>query len=779
VAKIVKTQIEIEGRWHEEEVIVEQEDLQAWDSDAVLNLVGKPLPRVDGFERVTGKARYTYDIQRPGMLTGKILRCPYAHARIKSIDTSKAESLRGVHCVIDSRTAPEIPWQGGGLLFNTTLRFEGEEVAAVAAENEYIARDALAMIEVEYEELDFVLDPEEALSDKAPRLFPEGNLVGEPSRYERGDLEAGFSEADAIVEERYSSAAALHNSLETHGSVAHWEAGTLTVWDSTQHIFGIRTGLSQALGLALNRIRVIKHYIGGGFGSKNRTGKYTVLAALLARKTGRPVKIMLSREEENLAAGNRPATVMYVKLGARRDGELTALEFRSYGGIGGYGTGGFSVGGPARELYQCKNVRTEEVAVHTNTGPSCAFRGPGYVEGSFALESAMDQMARKLDMDPLALRLKNYAEQNQVRNLPYSVKDLRTSYEQGAERFGWKDRAGGGSEQGGQNRAKKRGKLRGVGMASQIWGGGGKPPSYALMRVNADGTFDILTGTQDLGTGTRTVMTQIAADELGVSMDRIRITLGDTLACPYSPLSAGSLTVPSVGPPVRMAAKKAKEQLLDIASFMLDKPVADLEMADNEIFSRTESTKRTSVDEVAAKVGNYMIIGRGVRGPNPEKVSVNTFGAHFAEVEVDSQTGKVTVLRVVAAHGFGRVLNPLTLSSQVEGGVIQGLGFGLLEGRVMDGRTGKMTNPNLTDYKMPTVMETPKIEMLASDAVDSQATSIGSKGAGEPPIIPTAAAIANAVFDAIGIRVRDLPITPDRILEALKQTAAPQREERR
>jgi xanthine dehydrogenase YagR molybdenum-binding subunit len=390
------------------------------------------------------------------------------------------------------------------------------------------------------------------------------------------------------------------------------------------------------------------------------------------------------------------------------------------------------------------------------------------VEGAFALESALDELAVKLGMDPLDVRLTNHTDINQAKDLPYSSKDLKESYARGADRIVW-DRRNGSLEH--ESGDETKGKARGIGMASQIWGGGASPPSYALMKVNADGSFDLLTGTQDVGTGTKTVMTQIAAEELGVPPDRVRVTIGDTLACPYSLLSAGSLTVPSVGPPVRMAAGKAREQLLDIASIVLDVPVDDLTVEDGTVLSISNSAKKISVDEVAAKIGNYMIIGKGVRGPNPAKHSVNTFGAHFVEVEVNRATGVVKVVKVVAAHEFGRILNPMTLSSQVEGGVIQGLGYGLLETRIMDTRLGRMVNPNLHEYRIPTSQDIPEIECVIVDQVDPIANSIGAKGAGEPPIIPPAAAIANAVYDAVGVRIRELPITPDKILKALEDKA--------
>ena len=758
MAKIVKTQVEIEGKWHEEETLVETDNLERWGEDARLTTVGQPHSRVDGFERVSGTAEYTYDIHLPGMLVGKILRSPHPHARIKKIDITKAEALPGVRFVLTNDTIDGLPFKGIPPLFNTTARYEGDEIAAVAAVDSETADEALALIQVEYEELPYVVDPTEALRSGAPAIRQGGNRAGEANEYQRGDIGKGFADADVVVDRTYSTRAALHNSFETHGAAAMWEGGHLTLWYSTQHIFGIREQMAKVLGLQLNQIRVIKRYIGGGFGSKNSAGKYAVCAALMSRKTGRPVKIMLSRREENLAAGNRPPAVIHVRLGAKKNGVLTAIEVKSVSGVGAYSSGSPPVTGPAKELYACENVFAEEQGALTNTGPQAAFRAPGYVEGTFALESAMDELAGELGIDPVDLRIKNYAEKQQVRDMPYSAKNLKESYALGMEKIDWKTKRGTGAANG----AKKRG----VGMASQIWSGGGKPPSYAIARMNADGTFDVLTGSQDLGTGTKTVFGQIAAEELGVTTDKIRVVVGDTLAGPYGVLSAGSLTVPSVGPAVRMAAKDVKDQILDISSALLEEPVENLDMQNGSVVST--SGKKMTVAEVAEKVGNYMVIGKGARGPNPDKYNVNTFGAQFAEVEVDTETGEIKVLNIITAHEFGRVLNPLTLSSQVEGGVIQGLGFGLFEGRIMDRNTGKSVNPNLEDYKIPTALDIPEIETNAVGPADPIATNIGSKGAGEPPIIPPAAAIANAVYDAIGIRIYDLPITPARVLDAIR-----------
>lgn len=773
--KVIKTKTEFEGHVFEEYVVVEGAGLAAWEPQAPLKCVGQRTQRIDGPERVTGRALYTFDVQLPGMLYGKILRSPHPHASIKNIDTRRAEKLPGVRAVLSHKNTPQISFrQGQTFIFDETVRYVGDEVACVIADDEEIAQEALELIEVEYELLPFVLDPEAALRPEAPTVQPGGNLLnGKPDLYERGDLQKGFAHAEVIVEGTFRTQCALHNCMETHGSVALWEGEALTVWDSTQHIFGVRAGLAQLLGLPSHKVRVIKKYMGGGFGSKNSLGKYTVIAALGAKMTGRPVKIMLDRHAENLATGNRPATVQHLKIGAKRDGALTALELKAMVSAGAFCTWPPSVGGPARQLYACPNLKTEQYTVFTNTGPLSAFRAPGYVEGTFALESLMDELAKKLGMDPLELRLKNYTELDQTSGRPYSTKGLREAYERGAKLFGWERPLPDSVRPDGQTEgsAPPRGvgpKLRGFGMASQIWSGNGSPPAYALVQINPDGTATVISGTQDIGTGTKTVLAQIAAEELNFPIEKISVAIGDTQTGPYAPLSAGSMTVASVGPAVRMAAYEARQQLLDIAAQLLETPRESLTICDGLL--RSPALKEPiAVKDVLAKLENFMIIGRGAREPNPEDVTVNTFGAQFAAVTVDAETGAVKVERIVAVHDAGRVINPLTLSSQIEGGIIQGLGYALCEQRVVDKATGVVINGNLESYTIPTALDVPEIIHEMIDRPDLRANNLGVKGVGEPPIIPTAAAIANAVADALGVRIYELPITRDKVLEAIQK----------
>jgi CO/xanthine dehydrogenase Mo-binding subunit len=745
--------------------VVEEADLAPWQTKADFAVVGRREQRRDGLEKVTGRARYAYDTRLPGQLYAGVLRSPLPHARVARIDTSRAEALPGVYAVLSSANAPKIGWYDDSALFDTTLRFVGDEVAAVAAESEEVADDALRLIAVEYEPLPFVLDPEAALRPDAPKLHTKGNTAGEPTRYERGDAARGLSEADAVVEAVYTTQAALHNSLEPHGCTATWEGDQLTLYESTQGVFAVRKEVAAKLHLPEHHVRVITQYMGGGFGSKQIAWKHAVVAALLSKRAGRPVQLMLDRAAENLAVGNRNATRQHLRLGARRDGTLIAIDARITLNVGAHMVGGEAsdVSGIYQTLYRCANVRTEQVGAHTNLGPAVAFRAPGHVEGAFALESAMDELARQLQIDPIELRLRNYATVDQSKGKPYtSPESLRRCYERVVEAFGWHG-----------ERAPAIGtKRRGRGFAAHDWaGGGGNPPGYATVKLNADGTADVITGAQDIGTGTRTGLAQIAAEELGLPMEHVALHLGDTATGPYAPASAGSATLATVGPAVAAAAADAKRQLLEAAAPMLEQEPERLVVRNGQVVAVGDGSKTIAVAEVTKRIAPHMIQGQGARGANAKDKAARTFGAQAVEVEVDTATGEVTLLRVVAAHDCGRIVNPTMVDSQVIGGVTQGIGFAQTEARVVDAASGVVLNANMEEYKLPTVADIPAIEHAAVDLPDLEANPTGAKGIGEPPLIPTAPAIANAVFDAIGVRLRDAPLARHRLVKALAAKA--------
>jgi xanthine dehydrogenase YagR molybdenum-binding subunit len=695
------------------------------------------------------------------MLWGAILRSPHAHARIVRIDAAKAERAPGVHAVLSHANAPKIRWHNGvSWLFDPELRYVGDEVAAVIAEDAAAARDALDLLEVEYEVLPHVVDAEEAIRPGAVQVLPTGNILGDWERYARGDVDQGLAQADVTVDLRASTPDQLHHSLETHGSVADWSGDRLVVWDSTQHIFGVRRQVAAALGIPMDRVRVLSPFMGGGFGSKNGAGKYTVIAALAARTTRRPVRIVLTRIEESQAAGKRPRSVQRVRLGARRDGRLTAIDYWGLSNVGAYRAFPSPLSGPPKELYACPNVRTETASVFTHTGPAAAFRAPGYVEATVGLECAMEALADRLGMDPLELRLRNHAGEDQVLGRPYSSKYLREAYQLGARSIGWTNRTPTPAQP-----VRDGQKRRGMGMASQLWGGSGSPPAYAEVRLNPDGTAEVRIGTQDIGTGAKTALTQIAAEVLSLPVDRVALALGDT-DFPYSPLSAGSQTIASCGPAVRMAAEEARRHL-EAAASALEAAAADVVLASGSLHVAGVPDRRISVAELTGRMGNFTISGRGFRGANPDDVTIRTWGAQFAQVEVDTETGDVAVLKISAAHDVGRIINPLQYTSQIQGGVIQGLGLALSEDHVTDPETGNVLDVGFDAYAVPRQSMVPEIDALAVNIPDPVANNLGVKGVGEPPMIPTPAAVANAVANAIGVRILDLPITPMKVLRAL------------
>jgi len=757
MARLSKTRIEWEGNVREKLTVIEGETPPVWSKDTLLNRVGNPQPRVDAREKVTGKAVYTFDIQLPGMLFAQVLRSPYPHAKIEKIDVSGAVSLPGVREIITCREVPGLAWHGVEI-FAKVLRHEGAEIAALAADDPDIAEDALERIKVDYTVLPFVIDPESALGPDAPGVYPQGNLVpGFPRNYSRGSIEQGLSQADIILEKHYSTQSVPHNCLESHGAVASWNGDELTVWESTQSIHRVQEDLAEIFNLPLNRVRVICEFMGGGFGSKQYTGKWSVIAALLARRTGRPVHLMLDRHADDLAAGNRAPTVQHLKIGARNDGTLTAIELKALIGIGAYGFGAPNVEGPVQVMYACPNVSTSVNTAFTNTGPARSFRGPGYVEGTFPLEALLDELAERLDIDPVEIRLKNYAAKDQVSGRPYSAKNLKECYERAAAAINW------------DSQVKENGsKTRAMGMASQIWGGGGGPPAFAWVKLNKDGSVEVMTASQDIGTGTRTIFAQIAAEVLDLEPERVVVRIGDTLAGPYAPVSWGSMTVPSVGPAVRQAAMDVLEQLREIAAGILDAPPGDIRIQQGKVYLRGDREAKLGLEDIFEKTGNFTILGKGSREANSPDFEVRTFGAQFAEVEVDNSSGEIEVKRVVTAQDFGRVMNPLSAGNQVEGAVVQGTGFALLEGRIIDSNTGVTLNANMEDSRLPTSRDFGEIEHLFVDLPDEKANNLGAKGLGEPAMVPTAPAIVNAVARATGVRFYELPLRRDKVLQALE-----------
>jgi xanthine dehydrogenase YagR molybdenum-binding subunit len=743
------------------------EDPKPWDKTEV---VGKPLPRVDAYERVSGTAVFPSDVVLPGMIYGAILSCPHAHANVKRVDTSKAEKMPGVHAIITDKTpGTQIPWHftregAASRLFDPHCRYDGEAVAAVAADTPYQAWDAVRAIEVDYDVLPMVVDEEAAMKPGAPEVREGGNIPGEPRISERGDIARGFEEADEIVEETYRTHCQLHTPMEPHGCVAKWDRDRLTFWSSTQGVYNIQSGLARAFELPLSSIRVIGHYMGGGFGSKLAVGKFDVIAALLAKQTARPVKLVLTREETFKSMGNRPADTMRVKVGAKKDGTLTAIEFEALGSGGAYsGSGTGAIDFQVRDLYNCPNVRTVLKNVYIHAGEQRPMRGPGHPQGSFAFEQALDALAEELNMDPVDLRLKNVTTVSQVRdNIPYTSTGFKECLEEGAKAFGWGEAR--------NRKREKEPKVRGVGMAGGMWAaGGGGPPSTAIVRLFADGSVNLNMGASDNGCGTKTVMAMIVSEELGVPLEAIQVEYADTATTQYASASGGSKTIPTESPAVRAAAIDCRNQIMQMAAKHLEVDASDLRLEKDQIASRSTPDKKVQVGQIPEFRRTRVVVGVGYRGPNPAGKAVNPFAAQFCEVEVNKRTGEVSVLRFLAAHDSGRVMNRKTYDCQVYGGVVMGIGFGTIERRMLDkGQTGKMVNANWHDYKIPTSMDIPEdITSLPIDPKDTECNTAGCKGLGEPATIPTASAVANAVYNATGVRLTENVINPTTLAQML------------
>ncbi len=741
-------------------------------------MVSQSAPRRDLPEKLTGQAKYTSDIKLPGMLYGKILRSPHPHARILSVDASRAAALEGVHAVLtpfdapQGRIAPDVP------ILDTEVRFVGDEAAAVAAEDEDIALDALELIDVRYEPLPFVTDAKEALRPGAPAARSGGNLVsGKPLMLTRGNVEEGFAQADRIFEDTFTTPSHSGAALEPRAALASWDGDRLTVWKSSRGVHADRISLSSALGVPREKVRVIGPAMGAGYGNKDET-RLAAIAAILAQRAKRPVKIELTREEEFVAGRHRHGTETTVRVGVKRDGTITAIHATTIMDTGAYLSSGPGVirraGQGALYLYRCANVRYDGYLTFTNTPSAGSYRALGAPQGHFSLESLMDRIAGALGIDPLEFRLKNHVgpegqpgervtplseivdTQPVEGGIPFSSNGLRECLTRGAEAFDWSEK---------QGRPKDSGpRKRGVGMSMFIYRGGPGGRSMARMRLEADGAVRLSAGLMDVGEGSLTVITQIAAEELGMPYEQVQTTFGDSETTPEAPITAGSTVTFSGGLAAKEAASQLRAKILDAAA-ALDANADDVDIHDGVVFVKHAPERQATLAEVARHVGEPLEVEAAVT-PGSRDYIVNSFGAHFAEVEVDTDTGQVRVLSYVAAHDSGRILNPALAINQVEGGVSQMLGFTLSEEMLTDHRNGATLNASFLEHKSPTALDYPQMQVIFADVVDPVGP-FGAKALGEPPSIGVGPAVANAIYDAVGIRIKDLPITPDKVLNAL------------
>jgi xanthine dehydrogenase YagR molybdenum-binding subunit len=747
MAKLQKTSVEMEGRFEERWVLVEEEP-PAWEDERELSVAGTRVARLTGPRRVSGAARFVSDIALPAMLQGIVVRSPHAHATVE-LDVAAALAVPGVHPVRSA--ADENVKAGRSPLFQSEPAYAGAPVAALACEDAASARAAIAALAPRYAKLGFVVDSEQALAEQ--------RLQEDPVEEETGVVEAGMAEADAIIEAEYGTSAQVQHALEPHCAVAQWLGDELHAHVSTQGIWAARQELARAFELDPDRVHVTCEYMGGGFGAKQGATTEGLIAAYLSRAAaGRAVRVFNDRRTEAVATGHRASTHQTYRIGARSDGTLTAIEVTSV--VANPMRGWVNPTTiPARTLYRCDNVRAQAIPLLVDVEPSNAFRAPGVMEGTFGYESALDELAAALSLDPLDLRRANDVDVDQVSGLPYTAKNLSACIDRAAELAGWSGRDAL------RDSVHPDGRVRGLGAACQIWWGGGGPPAHALVRMGHDGLVTVVTGAQDIGTGVTTAFAMVAAEELGLPLDRVRVEVGSTRYGVYAPVSGGSQTMPSVAPAVRAAAYDLRSKLLELAGDVFEVSPDDLLIVDGEFVS-LDGALREPVVEVTGKLGQAQLVGTGSRGPNPDGMRVNTFGCQIAQVAVDAATGEITVEKIVAVHDIGRVISPLQARSQVEGGVLQGLGFALMEERVIDPTTGTVVNANLEDYKLPTHADCPEIVIEFIDKPDPHASTLGLKGLGEPPIVPTAPAIANAVYHATGVRVRQSPITRHRFLEA-------------
>ena len=743
------------------------------------NVIGRSKTRVDALEKVTGEAKYTTDIFLPRMLYGKILRSPYAHAKILSIDPSKALKIPGIKAVLTSKEVPRIPFSGTAFpgewgiedqyVLDEKVRFLGDAVVAVAAESEEIAEEGSEAIEVKYEKLPAVFDPVEAIKPNAPKIHETGNiLTGQPMTIEFGNIDKGFREADHVFEDVYKTSVVNACSMEPHSCVASWDASAnLTVWSSTQIPFRLQAMLSKIFQIPLIKINVIRPHVGGGFGNKDCISQ-ELICAFLAQKTCRPVKMVYTREEEFYATTTRHPALVKLRTGVKDNGLFIAREANVIMSTGAYSFHGIAVLGVLRNsfiaLYRCPNIKFEGFSVYTNTPSAGAMRGFGDPQLHFAMETQIDAICEELEMDPIEFRLKNLirtGDTDPSTSFTLTSCGLEECMEEGMKRIGWNKKG---------LRRKAGIKKRGIGLAVGRHASGSKPfvpeVSGAFVKLNVDGTVNIITGASEIGQGLKTVLAQIGAEAIGASFEDIAIIDTNTASAPYDLGTYGSRDTFIVGGAVKAAAEDAKRKLLELAAKLLKVDSKVLDVKNGRVSVKGSPEKGMMVAEVLRSVSPlYSILGEAYYEP---RGNAPAFAAQFAEVEVDTETGVIKVIKLVAAHDVGRAINPMLLEGQIEGGLMMGIGYSLCEEQLLNNETGMTLNPNFTDYKILTAHDMPEIVAIIVESIEPNGP-FGAKGIGEMTCVPTAAAIANAVKDAAGIRIKELPMTPEKILNLLME----------
>lgn len=761
------------------------------------SVVGKRLPRVDGVLKATGEARYTDDMSFHGTLVGKILRSPHPHAKVLKIDTSKARRVIGVRAVITGKDTPGVKigaieafpqnWDKYPLAIDK-VRYIGDEVAAVAAMDEDIAEEVLDLIQVDYEELPAVFDPEEAMKPDAPRVHDVEGNIGMQTLLEFGDVEGGFNESYLVREDRFVTQPVAHCCMEPHISLAiHDSSGKLTLWTSTQAPFQVHRTMAKALKMPEGMVRVIKPYVGGGFGAKIEAFAMDVCCALLSWKTGRPVKITLNREEEFSFTRFRHPIIIQLKTGVKRDGTIVAKKCKNILDGGAY----IGIGNAATFLstlflnlpYKSSSIKFEAYRIYTTKAIAGAMRGFTSPQVHFATESQMDMLAEELGIDPLEMRLKNAIQPGYVTPSKLRIKScgFTECLKRSSENMGW------------QVRDKKvaEGKGLGIGCSGFLCGSAfpvvktpGDYYSAALIRLDPDGTASLLSGASDIGQGSDTVLAQVAAEELGISLKDIRITTADTELTPLDSGSYSSKVTLMGGNAVKMAASEAKQQLFKTVAEKLEANPEDLESREGRVYVKGSPERGVSFAEgvwICQESGKGMpVIGRGYYHPETGTANYETgegnyspaysFGSSVAEVEVDRETGLTKVRKVTYAHDCGFALNPMAVEGQLQGSISMGHGFALFE--EVHGDKGQILNPSFLDYKLHTAIEMPEINIIIVETNEKEGP-FGAKEASEGIVSPTAPAIVNAIYSLTGMRIKELPLTPERILDAIGKKRKP------
>ncbi len=737
------------------------------------DLIGQPLDRVDGRVKVTGRAVYAYEHDIPNAVYGVLVMSSVANGQIASMDTHAAERAPGVLLVMthanslklpsvqnQSETSP--PGHAVQVLQDNRVYYANQPVGLVVAETLADAAAAAQLVQVRYQAQAPQIDLESRLSEAyTPKKSGGG---GDPSTNNRGNVEAGLREADQRIQQVYWTPFQVHNAMEPHATIAVWDRPDhLTIYDATQGVFSDRSRVASVFGLPPDNVRVISPYLGGGFGSKGPVWSHVILAAMAAKQVKRPVKLAVARPQMFGMVGLRSQTRQAIAIGAKSDGLITALRNDTASHTSMFGEFVEAASLPARMLYQSPNNSTSQRLVRSNIGQSSYMRAPGEATGTYALEVAMDEMAYALKMDPVAFRLKNYAETDPEEKKPWSSKSLRECYHQAGERFGWSRRRI-------EPRSMREGDaLIGWGMATSVYPTR-RSESHATARLNADGTFSVDAGTQDLGTGTYTIMTQIAAESFGVGPRQVKFRLGDTVL-PETPVSGGSQTAASTGSAVHLAAQALREKLVQMAVSDAQSPLSGVSAQDvafegGRLYQRGNLTKGETFQQLITRSGKPYVEAQADAKPGSEKESYSmyAFGAQYAEVRVDADLGEVKVSRMVGCFAAGKILNAKTARSQFMGGMIWGISMALYEEAATDKRLGRWVNNNLAEYHVPVNADIGQIEALWVDEVDHHVNPIGAKGIGEIGITGASAAVANAVFHATGKRVRDLPITLDKLI---------------